>query len=184
MNRFIKYGGLSLVMASLFVGNGVAAETREERKARKQVEKEQREAEKAQREAERLAAVDAILSRDPQADDYVEDTRCLQSARIRNIEVLDDKHVAIQMRRDEFFLVQFQRRCPGMRRGRPVMHEGRENKICRLDSLRSMHHNGFGGLEPGMRCAIPGFQSISKEQLMHLKDLLKAEKRRKKKKTA
>ena len=39
---------------------------------------------------------------------------------------------------------------------------------------------GLGNYQPGIPCRIPGFQSVTKEQVMQLKDALKATQRKKK----
>jgi hypothetical protein len=134
---------------------------------------------RAQTEKGKLS-VDELLSREPKADDYVSTERCIRRRSIRRTEVLDDRHVSIEISRDQFYLVQFKHRCPGMRRGDPVMLEARSMTLCSHDVLRPMENWG-GGLRPGARCSIPGFQSVTKEQLLILKDTLKAQKRKKKK---
>ena len=128
-----------------------------------------------------VSAVEEILNRDPEISDYVDKERCINRNRIRQMQVLDEKHVSIQVSRDNYYLVQFQHRCPGLRRGQPIMYETRSATLCVHDSLRTMERWGFGRMRPGIRCRIPGFESITKEQLVHLKDALKAEKRKPKK---
>lgn len=140
--------------------------------------------EKQADEEETLLSVDEILKRDPETGDYVNEERCLRSHRIRKMDVLDEKHVAVQVSRDEYYLIQFKSRCLGLRPGKPIMQETRSNSLCAHDSIRSMDQWGFGRMRPGPPCSIPGFQSITKEQLLHLKDALKANKRKKNKKQA
>lgn len=126
-----------------------------------------------------ILTVDEILNRDPDLEDYVVSQRCIQRNNIRRTEVLDERHVAVQVSRDEYYIVQFKHRCPGMRRGNPVMLETRSTRLCKHDSLRPLEDWG-GAMRPGVRCLIPEFQSVTKEQLLHLKDSLKAERRKKK----
>ena len=123
--------------------------------------------------------VEDILSRDPELGDYVKEERCIRSNRIRRMDVIDERHVAIEMPHDEYFLVQFEHRCHGLRKGKPVMHDTRGSRLCAHDAIRAMDPWGFGRMRPGPPCTIPGFQSITKEQLLHIKDALKAEKRKK-----
>lgn len=132
--------------------------------------------------AEKTLSVEEILARDPEQSDYTEEPRCLQTRRIRRMEVIDDKHVSMQVSRDEYYLVQFQHRCPSLRRGKPVMYEpSGGNRLCQMDRIRGIYDNGLGSFTPGIPCAINGFQSVSKEQLVMLKDALKVERRKKKK---
>ena len=125
--------------------------------------------------------VEEILQRDPELEDYREDPRCLPTNRIRKVDVIDEKHVSFQVSRDKYYLVQFKYRCAGLRRGRPVMYEPRGiNQLCALDGLRGLYESTMGSYTPAMRCSIPGFQSVTKEQLSLLKDALEAERRKKK----
>ena len=131
--------------------------------------------------AEKALSVEEILARDPEQSDYTEEPRCLQTQRIRRMEVIDEKHVSMQVSRDKYYLVQLKHRCPGLRRGKPVMYEpSAGNRLCQLDRIRGVYDNGISGFTPGMPCAINGFQSVTKEQLVMLKDALKVERRKKK----
>ena len=123
-------------------------------------------------------SAEELLQRTPEPEDYVDEVRCIDSRRVRNSEVLDDQHVALRMRRDEYYLIQFERRCPGLRRGKPIMMEPRASRLCVHDSIRGMYEVG-SSVTPGARCSIPGFQLITKEQLSALKDTIEAERRKK-----
>ncbi|MEM9620199.1 MAG: DUF6491 family protein [Pseudomonadota bacterium] len=134
------------------------------------------EAEAAAADDDSALTVEEILQRDPQTSDYVDTPRCISTTRIRSVQVLDEKHVVFRLSRNEYYLVQFKHRCPSMRRGNTVIYETRSNRLCTLDNLRAA--TNFGNLEPGPPCAIPGFQSVSKEGLAALKEALKAERKK------
>ncbi len=123
--------------------------------------------------------VEDILSRDPDSGDYIDENRCLRTSLIRSVDVIDDKHVSFRVGRNDYYLVQFEHRCPGLRRGKPVMYEANSGRLCRLDGIRTLYETGLGGYRPGMRCSIPEFRSVTKEQLVLLKDALKVERRKK-----
>ena len=89
------------------------------------------------------------------------------------MEVIDEQHIVLRVARDEYYLMRFDRRCPGLRRGRPIIYEpGVGSQLCVLDTIRATYDSGLGGISPGMRCAIPGFESVTKEQVALLKDTL------------
>ena len=123
--------------------------------------------------------VEEILARDPESDDYIDEDRCIRTNLIRSVDVIDDKHISFRVGRNDYYLVQFERRCPGLRRGKPVMYEANTGRLCRLDGIRTLYETGMGGYRPGMRCSIPEFRSVTKEQLVLLKDALKVERRKK-----
>jgi hypothetical protein len=123
--------------------------------------------------------VDEILQRDPTQEDYIDTPRCIRARQIRDLDVIDDQHIVFEVARNEYYLVRFERRCPGLRRGSPVIYEpGGSGQLCVLDGIRATYDNGLGNITPGMRCAIPKFESVSKEQVVLLKDALKVERRK------
>ncbi len=120
--------------------------------------------------------VEEILKRDPSDEDYKEDERCIRTDQIRNIDIIDDKHIAFEVRRNQYYMVQFERRCLGLRRNSTVVFEPIGNRLCRLDGIRPIDE--WGGI-PGAKCTIPGFESVTKEQIVMLKEALQAERRKK-----
>ena len=52
-------------------------------------------------------SVREILDRDPSQADYVKEVSCLNVRRMRDTQVLDSRHVAFKLGRDEYYLVQF-----------------------------------------------------------------------------
>ena len=117
--------------------------------------------------------VEAILSA-PAAEDYPGEEQCVSKHRIREIKVLDDRHVLFKLDRKRLYLVQFKNRCPGLRRNDPVIYEPTNRmSVCRHDILRGLMPFGFGSNRAGPPCFIPGFQQISEEQLAALTEALR-----------
>ena len=167
IDSFCRTAGLVLLLIGGAVAQAKASEPGSEPKP-----------EKAGEDRSSGLSAEELLKRDPEQDDYVETAQCIDSRRVRNTEVLDEKHIALQMKRDEYYLIQFERRCPGLRRGKPVMMEPRASRLCVHDSIRGLYEFG-STLTPGARCSIPGFQLITTEQLSALKDTIEAERRKK-----
>ena len=129
--------------------------------------------------AEVTEQAEELITRDPTVDDYDGFKRCIDMKRIRTTKVLDERHLVVEMRsKGEYFVVQLPKRCPGLRKNRPVMTEPRGRQFCQFDTIRPMYSNGFGGLEPGMRCSISGFQAVTKEQVVQLRESLEIERKR------
>ena len=129
--------------------------------------------EQRQAAAEKALSVEEILNRDPTQSDYVDSPRCINTTRIRDMEVIDEQHIVLRVARADYYLIRFDRRCPGLRRGRPVIYEpGSGSQLCVLDGIRATYDTGLGGISPGMRCSIPSFESVTKEQVSLLKDTL------------
>ena len=121
--------------------------------------------------------LEEILNQDPQKADYVDERRCISTQRIRNIKVLDDQHVVFNMRRGAHYLVQFKHRCYGLKPNQAIKYETSSSQLCKFDSIQGLE-NFAGRLQAGQRCAIPGFQGISEEQVEVLKETLKNDRQR------
>ena len=135
--------------------------------------------EKASSDTEAPLTVDELLAREPSDADYgIEPVRCIPTSRIKSSEVLGDKHVAFKMRGDEYYLVQFERRCMGLEKNGGIIMESGTLQLCRLDRIRGFRRS-FGGMNHGVPCTIPGFQKITKQELVFVKEALKEERERK-----
>ena len=117
--------------------------------------------------------VSEILGRDPKKADYVVETDCIQARRIESMEVIDQKHIIVEMKAENYFLIQFKNNCQDLRKNMPVWYERRNARLCRFDIIKGVRDMGFYGYEPGMSCFIPGFQSVSKEQVVLIRDSIK-----------
>ena len=122
--------------------------------------------------------VKEILERDASQSDYVKEQSCLNARQIRDTKVLDSRHVAFKMGRDEYYFVQFKNRCPGLRANRPVRLNMRNSRLCKYDSIQGIDLNGIAGMREGMKCSIPGFTRITKAQVEQLTITLKSERER------
>lgn len=123
-----------------------------------------------------LPSLDELLERESvDPDTYTE--RCLTTRRIRSHQVLDSQHLVFEMRGGEHFLVQFPRRCFGLRRGDPISYSTSSGQLCKLDDIRPLERRGRG-LEPGIPCYIPNFQRVTEEQLDYLATALKERRNR------
>jgi hypothetical protein len=128
-------------------------------------------------EADPELTLEEILNQDPQKEDYVKERNCISAHRIRNVKVLDEHHVVFNMRRDKRYLVQFKHRCFGLKPNQPISYEVNGSQVCKFDSIQGLE-NFAGRLQAGQRCRISGFQSISEEQVVVLKETLKNDKQR------
>ncbi|MCZ6619772.1 MAG: hypothetical protein O7E57_16755, partial [Gammaproteobacteria bacterium] len=60
--------------------------------------------------------LETILGTTAAKEDYVDVTKCISRHKIREVKVLDEKHLSFQVGRDKYYLVQLARRCPGLNR--------------------------------------------------------------------
>ena len=121
--------------------------------------------------------VEEILKEPAAADEYADSPRCIHTARIRDTQVLDGQHIVFHVRGDKYYLVRLDFACPRLRRGSGIMYESSGRRLCALNWVRAI--SGLGGSSDfGPPCRIPGFQEITREQVVLLKDQLKNTRRR------
>ena len=123
-------------------------------------------------------SVREILERDASQADYVKEVSCLNARRMRDTQVLDSRHVAFKMGKDEYYLVQFKNQCHGLRANRPVRLNMRNSRLCKYDSIQGFDPDSMMGLREGMHCSIPGFTQVTKAQVEQLKVSLKDQRQR------
>ena len=119
--------------------------------------------------------VETILRTTVDKEDYVDVTRCIPLHKIREVKVLDEKHIAFRMGRDKYYLVQMEQRCFGLRRGSQISYETNGATVCRSDSIRAVIEIGRTA-QLGPSCRIPSFQEITREQMVLIRDTLRNKK--------
>jgi hypothetical protein len=121
--------------------------------------------------------VEEILNSNAAEDTYGDTPRCIAVRRIRSSTVLDDRHVALQVAGNSYYLVQFRNRCPQLERNSTISYETRTGQLCALDSIRAVLSYG-GAPRMGPPCQIPGFQEVTREQLAAIGEELRERRRR------
>lgn len=121
-----------------------------------------------------IDAVIADILAGPDETDYSKPQRCIMAARIDRTEVLSDRFIVFHMRRGEKYVVQFEHRCPGLRRNGPTRLERRSLQICANDTIQGLHDMGFDGGSWGPRCMLPKFEPVTEEQITFIEEALKA----------
>ena len=166
---------LSALMALLLVSVSLQASQRSDSNAADTTESAGREESVAQTSPE--LSVEEILTTTADPESYGDAPRCIATRRIRSSTVLNDRHVAFRVSTSKYYLVQFRNRCPMLERNATISYETRSDRLCTLDSIRGLI--GLGATARfGPPCQIPGFQEISREQLVALQQQLTDDRRR------
>lgn len=118
---------------------------------------------------EELSAIELILMRDPTDEDYEATVKCVNKRRIRNVEVLSDRFVLLEMQTKDKYLIQLKRRCNSIKRGEFIRIDSRTGRFCRGDSVRGTLAEFPGVTDWGAPCRVPGFEPINDVQLEQLK---------------
>jgi len=132
------------------------------------------------------AEVDAILAQSLNDPSTGKPERCLSESEYRRFEVLDDRHLLFEGRRDRFWINTLRSHCPDLQYGNVlvVRSYGSITRICELDSFvadewfswpwyrRWPWHWGTWGT--GMRCTLGDFQPVTATQVQAIKDVLRS----------
>jgi len=123
------------------------------------------------------AAIAEILA-GPDDADYIEPERCIISGRINRTEVLSERVIVFHMRGGEKYVVQFEHRCPGLRRNGVTRQERRSIHLCAQDTIQGLSDISMTGVESwGPRCLLPHFEPVTAEQVTFIKEALKSQRR-------
>jgi len=117
--------------------------------------------------------VEAILNEASDSEGYGAMERCIPVRSIRSSRVLDERHIVFELPSKKYYLVQFQHKCPQLRRDSSIAYEPRGSQLCRLDQIRAIDSFRSGPLGPP--CSIPGFYEVTVDQVALLRETLKAE---------
>lgn len=123
---------------------------------------------------EELLAFQRLLEENDESNaGYSDDTRCVDSRRMRHYDVLSGRFVSIEMRHsNEIYLIQFDQKCPGLQKNDSLtfdLRSGQSGRLCVDDHVKPL--DGNLSSHPGMRggnCRIPALERITKVQLLQL----------------
>ena len=104
-----------------------------------------------------------------------DEVRCLMPIRIRETEVLSERHIVFHMKGNGKYLVEFARPCHGLSRNSSFRIEVKGHGYCQFDTVQPLSLAGPGRGFWGPRCAVPGFRPITEAQIDALKDALTTE---------
>lgn len=120
--------------------------------------------------------LDAIIAEILDVDaveEYDTTQNCIARSRISRTEILNERFVVFHLRGDEKYLVQFQHRCPGLRRNGTMRLETRSFRVCSMDTIQGFYEMGIGRGNWGPSCMIPGFEPVTQEQVAIIKEELR-----------
>ena len=104
---------------------------------------------------------------------YSDDERCVDTRRVRHYDVLSARFVAFEMRlSDEIYLIQFEQKCPGLRKDGTLtfdVRSGQSGRLCVSDSIQPLDSDlANQSVARGGSCRIPSFEKITEVQLLQL----------------
>lgn len=123
---------------------------------------------------EHLLSFQRLLEEEDEDDsDYSDDTRCIDMSRMRHYDVLSGRFVVFEMRHsDDIYLIQLERKCPGLQKNESLtfdIRNGHSRRLCVNDHIKPL--DGNLSSQAGMRggnCRIPSLEKITTVQLLQL----------------
>ena len=122
---------------------------------------------------EHLLSFQRLLEEDEDDSDYTDDTRCIDMSRMRHYDVLSGRFVVFEMRHsDDIYLIQLERKCPGLQKNESLtfdIRNGHSRRLCVNDHIKPL--DGNLSSQAGMRggnCRIPSLEKITTVQLLQL----------------
>lgn len=108
------------------------------------------------------------------ADDEVEliggTEKCISLTRLRSTDIVDDRNILFYMRGGDIYLNQLPNRCSGLRMSDSFSYRPTGNRLCNVDSIRTLQDAGPGGLgmRSGVACGLGDFRAITEDEVMLL----------------
>ena len=111
----------------------------------------------------------AIEAEESEVDmDSENSQRCVNMARIRNVDIIDRQTLLFEMSGDKVYLNQLPNPCPGLNRDSVLLYRMQMNRLCRLDLITVLESFGRGFM-PGATCGLGNFSRLSEQQVEALK---------------
>ena len=99
-----------------------------------------------------------------------ESTRtCLPLNTIDNLDIIDEQHIAFQMRNDDYYLNELPHTCPTLNHNRAIMYSTPLSSLCSLDIITVLDSIG-GGFQFMGYCGLGKFRPATKEEIQLMKD--------------
>ena len=122
---------------------------------------------------EKLQTFQRLLEQSDESDqDYSDDTRCVETRRMRHYQVLSQRFVAFEMRQsDEYYLIQFEQKCPGLQKNGSLtflMQSQQAGRLCVNDDIVPLDSHLGSQAVSHARCRIPSVEKITEVQLLQL----------------
>jgi len=100
---------------------------------------------------------------------------CLDLVRIKETDILDNRHIVFHMVNGDMYLNTLPHACPGLRKNEPYMLRTSQSRICDLDIITMLHPNGWGFM-PGASCGLGDYEKVTQEQVEMVKRAAKVKK--------
>jgi hypothetical protein len=98
---------------------------------------------------------------------------CLTLSRVKNVDILDNKHLVFQTGVNDFYLNTLPYACNGLRLNDSFLYSTSINQICNVDVISVLNKTG-PGYQTGASCGLGFFVAIDKDEIKMLRDELKA----------
>ena len=119
--------------------------------------------------ADETAQEDTLQVREMVVDDSLDRTPqdCIQTNRIRDTDVIDDRTIVFRMRGGDVFSNILERRCPGLGQHKRFMHETRGGRLCEIDTITVLEQ-WAGRITEGFTCGLGQFHPITEIEAQDL----------------
>ena len=98
-----------------------------------------------------------------------EPDRCIPLNRVRRTEIIDDQTIVFYVSRNDAFINNLPRRCPGLRTNSRFMYEVNQSRLCETDWITVLERFGTT-FSRGFNCRLGVFHPASAEIVASIKE--------------
>lgn len=97
------------------------------------------------------------------ADMPGESLRCIHPTQLREVKIIDNKHIAFEMNNHEVYVNTLPHPCPGLTPNKAILYKPTLDQLCNVDVVTVLESFGHGFMQ-GAGCGLGNFELMSKEE--------------------
>jgi hypothetical protein len=89
--------------------------------------------------------------------------RCVNLSQVRELKIIDNKHIAFELNNHEVYVNTLPHACPGLAPNKAILYKPTMNQLCNVDVITLLESFGRGFTQAGS-CGLGNFELMSKEE--------------------
>ncbi len=106
---------------------------------------------------------------DADADQYFKLENCVDTSRIRQTSIIDDRTIIFYMNQKNIFVNHLPYRCPGLKIAGAFSYRTSISQLCNVDTIKVIRSLG-GRIDAGPSCGLGKFRPVTEEEVAMLKN--------------
>jgi|GEM_PF-999801 len=106
---------------------------------------------------------------DADAGDYFKLENCVDTSRIRQTSIIDDRTIVFYMNQKKIYVNHLPYRCPGLKIAGAFSYRTSISQLCNVDTIQVIRSMG-GRIDAGPSCGLGKFRPVTEEEVAMLRN--------------